>query len=88
MNTKEKKKFYTPQFSEKASVSIRRLAWAMDIHMTKAVELIVNELSLIFSSSDICPKCEDNTKCKTCAFNNQAATQKTEPAAVKAVQAA
>jgi len=46
--------------------------------MTKAIEIIINELSLVFSSSVICPKCQDNTKCQFCAFNNQAAAVKTE----------
>jgi len=80
-NILEKKKFYTPQLSEMGSVSIRRLAWALGVPMTEALELIINELSFIFSSSDICPKCEDSTKCKTCAFNNQATAQKAETAA-------
>jgi len=71
-----KKRFYSPQLSEKASISIRRLAWALDTYMTTTVELIINELSVIFSSSDICPKCQDNTKCHICVFNNQATTKK------------
>ena len=80
MQPKNQKRFYTPQFSETASVTVRRLTWAMGIPMTKAVELIINELSLIFSSSVICPKCQDSTKCQTCAFNNQATAVKTASA--------
>jgi hypothetical protein len=74
------KRFYTPQFSEKASITIRRLAWALGVPMTKAMDLIINELSLVFSSSLICPKCKDSTKCHACAFN-AAAEEKAAKAA-------
>jgi len=71
-----KEKFYTPKFSAKASITIRRLAWAFDLPMTKTVDLIINELSYIFSSSDICAKCKDKTECNSCAFSGQAAAEK------------
>jgi hypothetical protein len=74
--TADKKRFYTPQFSEMASVTVRRLAWALNIPMTKAVDFIINELSLIISSSIVCPKCKDNTKCQFCAFSKQATLEK------------
>jgi hypothetical protein len=73
---------YTPQFSDQASVTIRRLAWALDLPMTKTIDVLISEISLIFSEADICSKCRDKTKCKMCGFNKQ--TQETaerQPAA-------
>jgi hypothetical protein len=69
----EGKKFYSPQFSEKASVSIRRLAWALNLSMPKTVDILVNEIAVIFSPSVVCPLCQDKSKCHTCGFHQQAA---------------
>jgi hypothetical protein len=72
-NTK-KKRYYSPQFSETACVSVRRLAWAFGVSMPKAVDIIINELSSAFSSSVICPQCKDKTKCNVCGFCRQTAS--------------
>ena len=67
-----KKRFYSPQFSPTASVSVRRLAWALGVPMTKAVDIIVNELStVLFASTVVCPSCKDKTKCHLCSFKHQ-----------------
>jgi hypothetical protein len=71
MQTSNKKRWYTPQFSEKAVVSIKRLSWALGVSMPKTIDLLVNEISLIFSSSVVCPQCKDNTKCQICGFHQQ-----------------
>ena len=73
MRNTYKKRFYSPQFSEMAAVSIRRLAWALGLSMPKTIDILVNEISLIFSSSVVCPQCKDNTKCKSCGFHQPAA---------------
>jgi hypothetical protein len=73
MYSTKKKRFYSPQFSEKASVSIRRLAWALGLSMPKTIDILVNEISLVFSSSVVCPKCIDKSKCSSCGFHQQAA---------------
>ena len=75
MQTTNKKRFYTPQFSEKAAVTVRRLAWALNKSMPKAVDQIVSVLPSLFSPSVICPQCKDKTKCQFCAFNNLAAAE-------------
>ena len=72
MQTNNNKRFYSPQFSEKAVVSIRRLAWALGLSMPKTIDILVNEISLIFSSSLVCPKCIDKTKCQLCGFHQPA----------------
>ncbi|GBU27725.1 hypothetical protein R84B8_01265 [Treponema sp. R8-4-B8] len=67
----EKKRFYSPQFSEMACVTVRRLAWALNVSMPKAIDIIINELSSAFSSSVVCPECKDKTKYAVCGFNQQ-----------------
>jgi hypothetical protein len=60
---------YTPQFSDKATITVRRLAWALGLSMPKAVDRIVLLLPSTFNASKICEKCRDNSKCKFCAFS-------------------
>jgi recombinational DNA repair protein RecR len=67
---------YTPQFSTKATVTVRRLAWALKVSMPKAVDRVVNALPSVFSPSEVCPVCKDSTKCKLCAFSQPSATEK------------
>jgi hypothetical protein len=69
---------YTPQFSNRATVTVRRLAWALGVSMPKAVDKIVNELPSVFSPSVIYPQCRDNTKCKFCAFYQQTVAVNTD----------
>jgi recombinational DNA repair protein RecR len=73
MYNTNKKRYYSPQFSAMASVSVRRLAWALGVSMPKAVDIIVKELSSAFSSSVVCPQCKDKSKCSLCGFNQQLA---------------
>jgi recombinational DNA repair protein RecR len=71
---------YTPQFSDTATISVRRLAWALKVSMPKAVDRVVNALPSVFSPSEVCPLCKDSTKCKLCAFSQQSAAEKAAPA--------
>jgi recombinational DNA repair protein RecR len=64
---------YTPQFSNQATVTVRRLAWALELSMPKAVDQIINALPSVFSSGKVCLACKDQTKCKLCAFSQQPA---------------
>ena len=67
------KRYYTPQFSATASVSIRRLAWALGVSMPKAIDIIIDELPSVFAPSFVCSLCKDKTKCKLCGFNQNPA---------------
>jgi hypothetical protein len=64
---------YTPPFSIRATVTVRRLAWALRLSMPKAVDRVINTLPSLFSPSVVCPLCRDNTKCSLCAFSQPAA---------------
>jgi hypothetical protein len=69
---------YTPPFSVRATITVRRLAWALRLSMPKAVDSdfspqVVNTLPSVFPPSVVCPLCQDTTKCTLCAFNQSAA---------------
>jgi recombinational DNA repair protein RecR len=67
----KKKRYYTPQFSEMAAVTVRRFAWAVGLPMTSAVDLIIKALPSIMQASKVCHVCRDKTKCSLCIFNPQ-----------------
>jgi recombinational DNA repair protein RecR len=69
------KRFYSPQFSEISAVSVRRLAWSLGVSMPKAVDQLVSLLPSLFSPGAVCLSCQDQTKCKACAFCQQAAAE-------------
>ena len=71
MQPTNQKRFYTPQFTALASISVRRLAWAMGVSMPAAVNIMVRLLPSIVSPSKVCQLCKDKTKCQSCTFYNQ-----------------
>jgi hypothetical protein len=81
MYTNSQKRYYSPQFSAISAVSVRRLAWSLGVSMPKAVDQMVSLLPALFSPGVVCLACKDNTKCKSCAFNQQAAAVPAVPTA-------
>jgi recombinational DNA repair protein RecR len=69
---------YSPQFSELASVSVRRLAWALGVSMPAAVNLMVKLMPSIVDPSKVCQPCKDKTKCQCCIFTKQFPRQEQE----------
>ena len=67
-NTTIERRVYTPQLSPTSSAAIRRLAWAMNKPMTKAVEIMIRLIPSIVDPSKVCLACQDKTVCKTCLF--------------------
>ena len=63
------KQFYIPQFPSLASISVRRLAWAMGINMPKAIDIIVSLLPSIVDQKKVCKLCRDKSKCDYCTFS-------------------
>jgi len=63
---------YTPELSFKSSCTLRRISWALDMPMTKAMEKIFEYLPEILDRGKVCQKCRDKTKCSECQFNFQA----------------
>jgi len=71
MYTAEEKKFYTPQFSEMACVSVYRLSQVMGISMVDVVNIMVKLLPSYVNSKKICLDCPDNSKCHVCLFSQE-----------------
>ena len=47
------KRFYSPQFSELAAVSVRRLSWAMGVPMPAAVNIMVQLVTSFVDPSKV-----------------------------------
>jgi recombinational DNA repair protein RecR len=62
---------YTPQFSDFATVSVRRLAWALESNMPAAVNRMVRILPTVFDAELVCQRCRDKEKCSLCVFSKQ-----------------
>jgi len=75
MQYKNQKRYYTPQFSLSAVVSVRRLAWALGVPMPKAVDLMVQSLPSIKDPSRVCLSCQDQSACSNCAFSKHSTVQ-------------
>ena len=65
---REIKVAYTPELSYESSCTLRRLAWAMRMPMTKAIEEVFDYLPRIVDKKKVCEGCRDKTKCQECAF--------------------
>jgi len=61
---------YTPELSTKHSSTLRRIAWALGIPMTKTIEAVFDFLGRTLDSSKICEACKDKTRCSGCVFNS------------------
>ncbi len=60
---------YTPELSYQDSCTLRRIAWALDTPMTKAMGLIFDHLGGMLDARKVCQKCRDKTRCDECAFS-------------------
>jgi len=65
---------YCPNLSELAAVAIRRLAWAMETNMGKAVDALVICLPHNINAEKVCTACKDTSKCTVCIFKATATT--------------
>ncbi|AEF86915.1 transcriptional regulator, sarp family [Treponema primitia ZAS-2] len=65
---------YTPQFSAAATVTVRRLAWALGCSMPAAVSRLVELLPSLYAAETVCSHCQDKEKCSLCSFKTAAPT--------------
>lgn len=68
---------YTPELSLASSQTLRRIAWALGIPMTQAIEKIFEYLPGILDRSKVCKACRDKSKCNTCLFSTHTTKGKT-----------
>jgi hypothetical protein len=73
---------YSPQFSDTATVSVRRLAWALKKSMPKTVDLMVSLMPSLVEPSKVCLACQDQTKCHACIFSRKFTQQEQAALAV------
>ena len=59
---------YTPELSQRSSATLRRIAWALGIPMTQAIERVMEGSVHTVDRNKICVSCKDTTKCEGCAF--------------------
>jgi len=59
---------YTPELSYQASCTLRRIAWALNVPMTEAIERVFEHLPKILDNHKVCIACRDKTKCCECVF--------------------
>jgi len=74
MKSTTSKRYYSPQFSQLAAVSVRRLAWAIGKPMPEAVDLMIKLLPSVIEPGKVCLACRDQLACPACAFHNVPAT--------------
>ena len=59
---------YTPELSFKSSCTLRRIAWALDMSMTLAIESVFETIPKIVDRKKVCEKCLDRSMCDGCNF--------------------
>ena len=60
---------YTPELTQTNSGVLRRIAWALEIPMTKAIQEVVDYVSRIMDWKKVCEACKDKSFCGNCPFN-------------------
>jgi len=62
---------YTPELTRHHSATLRRIAWAMDVPMTKAIGEVFDYLGSNLDPKKVCSACRDKSKCHSCSFNRK-----------------
>jgi len=65
---------YTPELTESASATLRRIAWSLGKPMTQTMNAIFEKIPNLMDRDKICETCRDPSACNICGFNgNEAA---------------
>jgi len=59
---------YTPELSNRYSCTLRRIAWALNLPMTRAIEAVLDQYCQAIDRQATCRACKDPTRCCECAF--------------------
>ena len=60
---------YTPELSYRHSCTLRRISWALQMPMTKAIEKVFDYVGDLLDPKKVCESCRDKTRCENCVFN-------------------
>jgi len=74
---------YTPELTTTACCTLRRLAWAAGLPMTKTINRLCQLLPEIFDKQFVCEACRDKSKCSICAFSDIVKQEDVPPYPVK-----
>ena len=69
MQVIEENVFYSPKFSNRSTISVRRLSWYLKKPMTQVINEIISILPNVFDSSKVCQTCKEKSLCKYCTFS-------------------
>lgn len=61
---------YTPELSQRSSCTLRRIAWALQIPMTEAIDMVFDYIPVVLDKNKVCDGCRDKSRCNDCDFNN------------------
>jgi len=61
---------YTPELTYQDSCTLRRIAWALNLPMTRTINKVFEYLPNILDRKLVCDECRDKSKCEECAFNS------------------
>ena len=61
---------YSPSISYEASCTLRRIAWALEVPMTQALEEVIQFVVINSDSIIVCKSCQDKSKCKHCGYRS------------------
>ena len=59
---------YTPELTTESCCTLRRIAWAAGLPMTKAINQVFELIPEVIDKKFVCAACKDNTKCTDCGF--------------------
>ena len=62
---------YTPDLNQHHSATLRRIAWAMNLPMTKAIGEVFDYMGNTLDPKKVYSACRDKTKCPSCSFNRK-----------------
>ena len=61
---------YTPELTREYSGTLRRIAWALEMPMTKALEAVFDHIGKDIENKKVCNACRDKSFCEQCVFNH------------------
>ena len=60
---------YTPELTQENACTLRRIAWAAEMPMTRALNEIVQRFTINVERKRVCALCRDQTRCSVCGFS-------------------
>ena len=62
---------YTPELTQQYSGTLRRIAWALGLPMTRTMEEIIDYVGNVVEKRKVCEVCRDPSFCDECPFSSK-----------------